>query len=81
MDALRSEVLEAQSQLKYLEEQLGDLDVQKEENQKEINEAQRILDVKKHTTKTEIFKLKGTIIQVLFMQRIYPDSSSGTRYA
>jgi hypothetical protein len=57
--ALQEEVTEAESQVKYLEEQLEELKAQKEEQEKAVNEAKRIMDVKKHSTKTEILVLKG----------------------
>jgi kinetochore protein Spc7/SPC105 len=60
VEALQAEVLEVEAQLKYLREQLLDLDSQKQEHEKAISEVKRVIDVKKHSTRVEIFALKGT---------------------
>jgi TolA-binding protein len=66
---MEAEVREAESQLKYLQEQLADLDQQRQEHEKAIKEAKRIVDVKKHSTKSEILTLKGWSFHTRGMQR------------
>ena len=65
MNALQDEVNEAQAQLQYLQEQLADMELQKQEHEKAIGEGKRVMDVKKHSTKAEILALKSTIIFIL----------------
>jgi Knl1 RWD C-terminal domain len=65
VDALQAEVLEAESELKYLQEQLADFDLQKQEHEAAIQESKRVMDVRKHSTKSEIFALKGKIISLI----------------
>jgi kinetochore protein Spc7/SPC105 len=59
VEALKAELLDGESQLKYLQEKLEDLNLQKLEATTAINEARRIMDIEKNSTTAEIFKLKG----------------------
>jgi kinetochore protein Spc7/SPC105 len=59
VEALKAELLDGESQLKYLQEKLEDLNLQKLEATTAINEGRRIMDIEKNSTTAEIFKLKG----------------------
>lgn len=74
LNAMKADVSEAEAQLKYLEEQLTDLETQKAEHERAINEAKRIMDIKMNTNKTEISRLKGNP----FLRRCTIGSSSIT---
>jgi kinetochore protein Spc7/SPC105 len=59
VEALKAELSEGESQLKYMQDKLEDLTLQKREATMVIDEARRIMDIEKNSTTTEIFKLKG----------------------
>ena len=59
MEALRAELSDGEAQLKWLQEKLEDLDLQKREATTAIGEACRIMDIEKNSTTAEIFRLKG----------------------
>jgi hypothetical protein len=59
VEALRAELSDGEAQLKWLQEKLEDLDLQKREAMAAIDEASRIMDIEKNSTTAEIFRLKG----------------------
>ena len=65
MEVLKADVSEMESQLKYLQEQLAEVETQRAEHEKAISEAKRIMDIKSNITKSEISRLKGnTLMQI-----------------
>lgn len=59
VEALRAEVAENISKLEWLQERLRDVDSQKREVTTAINNAKRVLHIQKHSTRAEVFRLKG----------------------
>jgi chaperonin cofactor prefoldin len=59
VEALRAEVAENISKLEWLQERLRDVDSQKREVTTAINNAKRVFHIQKHSTRAEVFRLKG----------------------
>lgn len=60
VEALKAELTEGNDQLKWLQERLEEIETQKQEAKNTIATAERILRMKQTSTRTEVFRLKGT---------------------
>lgn len=59
IDDYNSDLAESKAKLERLNEKLAELQVQKNENEVALVEAQRRIDLQKNSTTAEVFRLKG----------------------
>jgi kinetochore protein Spc7/SPC105 len=59
VEALRAEVAERNSQLKWLQERIAETESQKQEASTAISDANRLVHIHKNSTRSEVFRLKG----------------------
>lgn len=62
MEALQAEVSESKAQLGWLQERLDEIESQKREAITAIADAERVMHIQKHSTRVEVFRLKGTTL-------------------
>lgn len=62
IEALKAELLEAIDQSKWVQEKLHEIEAQKSEAQNTIRTAERVLQMKTTSTRSEVFRLKGIIL-------------------
>lgn len=72
MEALRAEVQESKDQLVWLNERLRETEQQKQDISASIAKAERILQIQKSSTRTEVFHLKNELeaLEDLHLTRI-----------
>lgn len=60
VEALQAEVAEGADKLRWLEDRLQEIEAQKLEAKTAIADAQRLLQLQSNSTRSEVFRLKGT---------------------
>jgi kinetochore protein Spc7/SPC105 len=56
---LKAELSEGSDQVRWLQERMDEIEVQKREAKNTINTAERVLRMKETSTRSEVFRLKG----------------------
>lgn len=59
IEALKAELSEGTDQVRWLQERMNEIEVQKREAKNTINTAERVLRMKQTSTRSEVFRLKG----------------------
>ena len=59
IEALKAELSEGTDQVRWLQERMDEIEVQKREAKNTINTAERVLRMKQTSTRSEVFRLKG----------------------
>ena len=59
IEALKAELSEGTDQVRWLQERMDEIEVQKREAKNTINTAERVLHMKQTSTRSEVFRLKG----------------------
>lgn len=62
VESLRSEVAESNEQIKWLQERVAELELEKQDTKETIAKAEHSLNVHRNSTRAEVFRLKGTMI-------------------
>lgn len=71
IEALKAELSEGTDQVRWLQERMDEIEVQKREAKNTINTVERVLRMKQTSTRSEVFRLKGNHpIPNLFMHRL-----------
>lgn len=65
VEALQAEVAEGSDKLHWLEERFQEIEAQKLEAKTAIANAQRLLQIQSNSTRSEVFRLKGTSMIIL----------------
>ena len=60
LEAFRADVAETQAKHDRLQEKLDEIEAEKKEAMKAIEESKRLIDIQNNSTEAEAFKLKGT---------------------
>lgn len=66
LESYHAELSEGNAKLERLEEKLAELDTQRIENVQAIEKAVRKITLHKNSTRTEVFRLKGMHLNIVF---------------
>jgi kinetochore protein Spc7/SPC105 len=62
IEALKAELSEAIDQTKWVQDKLNEIEAQKSQAQNTIRTAERVLQMKTTSTRSEVFRLKGMFL-------------------